>query len=145
MVAEMNTKEYLMQYKTLRMKVARYQERIQMVGNTLKGLEMDGMPHGTTTGNPTESTAINLYLLQQQYGMAIADAEKVCGEITADIERMKDEKLRTLLYDRYILFHSWSQITEKMNQFRPWKEYEPKSVMGYLHKKALRELERVRK
>lgn len=145
MVTEMNTKKYLMQYKELRMKVARYEERIQMVQNVLKGLEMDGMPHGTTTGNPTESTAINLYLLQQECGMAIADAERVCAEITADIERMKDEKLRTLLYDRYILFHSWSQIIEKMNQFRPWKEYEPKSVMGYLHKKALREFEKVRR
>lgn len=141
----MTTKEYLIQYKTLMMKAERYKERIQMVQSVLKGLEMDGMPKGTMTGNPTESTAINLYLLQQQYGMIIVEAEAVCAEITADIERMRDEKLRTLLYDRYILFHSWSQITEKMNQFRPWKEYEPKSVMGYLHKKALREFERVRK
>lgn len=145
MVTEMNTKEYLLQYKTLMMKAERYKERIQMVENVLKGLEMDGMPHGTTTGNPTESTAINLALLREQYGMIIVEAETVCAEITANIERMRDEKLRTLLYDRYILFHSWSQITEKMNTYRPWKEYEPKSVMGYLHRKALREFERVRR
>ena len=140
----MTTKEYLMQYKDLQMKIARYKERIEMVRNTLKSLEMDGMPHGTTTGNPTEAAAINLVLLQKEYGKVIKDSERICAEITANIERMPTEKLRILIEMRYIQFRSWNQITEKMSEYRH-KEYEPKSVMGYLHKKALREFERVLK
>lgn len=141
----MTTKEYLMQYRILKMQIARYKDRIEMAEDVLKSLELDGMPRGTATGNPTETTAINLALLRDEYWQTISESERVCAEITANIERMRDEKLRTLLYDRYVLLHSWNQITEKMNTYRPWKEYEPKSVMGYLHKKALREFERTRR
>ena len=140
----MNAKDYLMQYKISRMRVARYEERIEQLENVLKGIEMDGQPKGSTTGDPTKNTAIALALLREQYQMALDEAERIGAEIHASIEKMADEKLKTLLIERYILFRSWEQVTERMSQFRH-KEYEPKSVMGYLHKKALKEFDKVRR
>lgn len=125
------------------MKARHYRERIIQAENVLKSLEMDGQPKGTKTGDPTKNAAINTLILKETYAMIITDAENICADITANIERMTDAKLRLLLYERYILFKPWSQVAKTLDHYRPGKEYELKSVMGYMHRKALRELQEV--
>lgn len=125
------------------MKARHYRERIIQAENVLKPLEMDGQPKGTKTGDPTKNAAINTLILKETYAMIITDAENICADITANIERMTDAKLRLLLYERYILFKPWSQVAKTLDHYRPGKEYELKSVMGYMHRKALRELQEV--
>lgn len=141
----MNAKEYLLQYKTALARAERYKERITKAENVLKGVNLDGMPRGTATGDPTKNAALSLAILRQQYGMALIDAEQIAGEILANIEKVKDEKSRTLLYSRYIRLLPWDKVAERLDAFRPGKEYEIKSVIGYMHPKALRELEEVLK
>lgn len=141
----MKTKEYLSQYKAMKGRIDRYKDRIQMVENVLRSVNLDGMPRGTKTGDPTKNAAINLALLKDQYGMAILEAEAFCAKITAEIERVPDEKCRELLFARYIRLESWQDITIRMDRYRPGREYELKSVIGYMHPKALRMFEEANK
>lgn len=145
MDTKMTTKEYLNQYKGMIGKIERLRDRIAKVENVLKAVSLDGMPRGTGTGDPTKNTAINLTLLKEQYSIALIEAENLCAKITAEIERVPDEKYRTLLYSRYILFESWTKIAERLDTFRPGKEYEVKHVIQYMHRHALMEFEKVRR
>lgn len=139
----MNVKSYLNQYRDLMMKARHYRERITEAENVLKSLEMDGQPKGTRPGDPTKNAALNTLILKETYALIILDAERICADITANIERMSSDKSRLLLYERYILFKPWSQVAKTLDAYRPGKEYELKSVMGYMHKKALKELQEV--
>lgn len=139
----MNAKHYLNQYRELMIKAEHYRERIIQAENVLKALEMDGQPKGTKPGDPTKNAALNTLMLKETYAMIVTDAERMCAGITAAIERMPDSKSRMLLYERYILFKPWSQVARRLDQYRPGKEYELKSVMGYMHRKALKELQEV--
>lgn len=139
----MNAKHYLNQYRELMIKAEHYRERIIRAENVLKALEMDGQPKGTKTGDPTRNAALNTLMLKETYALIVMEAERMCAGITAAIERMPDAKSRMLLYERYILFKPWTQVARRLDQYRPGKEYELKSVMGYMHRKALKELQEV--
>ena len=139
----MRAKEYLERYKVALQRQRQYEERVEMVGTFLKGIDMDGQPHGTNIGKPTEEIAINLALLKESLTYAKAEAEQIRQEIATQIDQMDDVKLKELLYARYVLLLPWSQVAKRLDVLRPGKEYELKSVIGYMHRKALREFEEV--
>ena len=139
----MRAKEYLERYKAALQRQKQYEERVEMVGTFLKGIDMDGQPHGTDIGKPTEEIAINLALLKEQLVYAKAEAEQIRQEIASQIDEMEDVKSKELLYCRYVLLLPWSQVAKRLDVLRPGKEYELKSVIGYMHRKALREFEEV--
>lgn len=139
----MNVKGYLLQYADLKRKADRYRERIANIENTLKGVNLDGMPRGTTPGDPTKNAALNLALLKEQLKDASVEAEQMAQEISENIEKMPTAKYKELLFDRYILFMTWEKVSTEMNYFRNGREYEVKHVTGYMHSQALRELEEV--
>lgn len=135
----MNAKEYLERYKIALQRQRQYEERAEMVTTFLKGIDMDGQPHGTNIGKPTEEIAINLALLKEQLVYAKAEAEQIRQEIASQIDEMEDVKSKELLYCRYVLLLPWSRVCRRLDVLRPGKEYELKSVIGYMHRKALRE------
>lgn len=135
----MNAKEYLERYKVALQRQRQYEERVEMVTTFLKGIDMDGQPHGTNIGKPTEEIAINLALLKEQLVYAKAEAEQIRQEIASQIDEMEDVKSKELLYCRYVLLLPWSRVCKRLDVLRPGKEYELKSVIGYMHRKALRE------
>lgn len=135
----MNAKEYLERYKIALQRQRQYEERAEMVTTFLKGIDMDGQPHGTNIGKPTEEIAINLALLKEQLVYAKAEAEQIRQEIASQIDEMEDVKSKELLYCRYVLLLPWSRVCKRLDVLRPGKEYELKSVIGYMHRKALRE------
>ena len=135
----MNAKEYLERYKIALQRQRQYEERVEMVTTFLKGIDMDGQPHGTNIGKPTEEIAINLALLKEQLVYAKAEAEQIRQEIASQIDEMEDIKSKELLYCRYVLLLPWSRVCRRLDVLRPGKEYELKSVIGYMHRKALRE------
>ena len=138
----MKTKEYLEQYKVATQRVKMYQERVDMVTTFLKGIDMDGQPHGTNIGKPTEEIAINLALLREELTYAKAEAEAIRQEIASQIDEVRNIKSKELLYSRYVLLLPWTKVAHRLDVLRPGKEYELKSVIGYMHKKALRDFER---
>ena len=135
----MSAKEYLERYKVALQRQRQYEERVEMVTTFLKGIDMDGQPHGTNIGKPTEEIAINLALLKEQLTYAKAEAEMIRQEIASQIDEMEDVKSKELLYCRYVLLLPWSRVCRRLDVLRPGKEYELKSVIGYMHRKALRE------
>lgn len=137
----MRAKEYLERYKAALQRQRQYEERVEMVGTFLKGIDMDGQPRGTNIGKPTEEIAINLALLKESLTYAKAEAEEIRQEIATEIDQMNDVKSKELLYSRYVLLLPWSQVAKRLDVLRPGKEYELKSVIGYMHRKALREFE----
>lgn len=139
----MSAKEYLERYKVALQRQRQYEERVEMVTTFLKGIDMDGQPHGTNIGKPTEEIAINLALLKEQLTYAKAEAEMIRQEIASQIDEMEDVKSKELLYCRYVLLLPWSRVCRRLDVLRPGKEYELKSVIGYMHRKALREFEEV--
>lgn len=139
----MNAKQDLERYKVALQRVRQYEERTEMVTTFLKGIEMDGQPHGTNIGKPTEEIAINLALLREQLTFAKAEAEQIRQDIANRIDRMDDVKSKELLYARYVLLLPWTRVSKRLDVLRPGKEYELKSVIGYMHRKALREFERI--
>lgn len=140
----MRAKEYLERYKVALQRQRQYEERVEMVTTFLKGIDMDGQPHGTNIGKPTEEIAINLALLKEQLVYAKAEAEQIRQEIASKIDEMEDVKSKELLYCRYVLLLPWSRICRRLDVLRPGKEYELKSVIGYMHRKALREFEEIK-
>lgn len=139
----MNAKAYLERYKTALQRARQYEERVEMITTFLKGIEMDGQPHGTNIGKPTETIAINLALLREELTLARAEAERIRQEIADKIDRMDNVKYKELLYCRYVLLMPWSNVAHRLDALRPGKEYELKSVIGYMHRQALREFERI--
>lgn len=140
---EMRAKEYLERYKVALQRVRQYEERVDMITIFLKGIEMDGQPKGTNIGRPTEEIAINLALLKEELTYAKAEAEQIRQEIADRIDMMPNIKSKELLYSRYVLLLPWTKVARRLDILRPGKEYELKSVIGYMHRKALREFEEI--
>lgn len=140
----MSAKEYLERYKVALQRQKQYEERVEMVTTFLKGIDMDGQPHGTNIGKPTEEIAINLALLKEQLTYAKAEAEMIRQEIASQIDQMEDVKSKELLYCRYVLLLPWSRVCKRLDVLRPGKEYELKSVIGYMHRKALQEFAEIK-
>ena len=139
----MNAEKYLIQYQVLKTRAENYKARIEEAENVLRSIEMDGQPKGTKPGDPTQDAALRILMLKESYAMALADAEELCAEITATLELMSNSKYKRLLYMRFIEGKPWSLVAKALDVYRPGKEYEYKSVMGYMKRKALRELQEV--
>lgn len=141
----MNAKKILLQYADLIKKAERYRERINTIEDTLKGINLDGLPRGTTPGDPTKNAALNLALLKEQLQAAEIEAQTKAQQIEAAIEQMKTPKYKELLHSRYIMRLSWPKVAQRLDTFRPGREYEVKHVSGYMLGQALREFEEVLK
>ena len=138
----MNIKYYLLRYKKNKEKAERYRERIAQIENTLKGVNLDGMPHGTNLSDPTQTAALNLTLLKEQLNLAILEAEAVCQQIASEIEKMPTPQFCELLFARYVLLLSWNDTAERLRTRRNC-DYDIKYVMGDMHRRALIEFSEV--
>jgi hypothetical protein len=139
----MRTKEYLMQYKILCGEIERDRERIEQIESSLnKSLELDGMPRGTKTGDPTSQTAIRLAEIRSRLHQRLLEAELTRQTIADEIERMETPAYRELIFSRYILLLKWEEVTDRVSRGRR-ERYELKHIMGYMHGQALKEFEEV--
>lgn len=141
----MNVKKYLQQYKAQINRVRRYKERIAHIENTLRAVNLDGMPRGGGLGDPTMQSAINLATLKAELQAAELEAEETAQRIADEIEAVPDEKSRELLFCRYVLLMTWEDVARSLDRFRPYRHYEIKHVTGYLHRKALNDFMRFNK
>lgn len=141
----MNAKSYLLKYRKAKERAERYRERIARIENTLKGVNLDGMPRGTSLSDPTQTAALNLTLLKEQLKMSVVEAEKTCQEIACSIEKVPTPQFCELLYSRYILLLSWEATAERLRKRRKGADYDVKYVMGDMHRRALNEFEEVMK
>lgn len=75
-----------------------------------------------------ESNAIKMVELEDKIGKYIIEAKVIENEIEEAINILEDDRLKFILYARYIYFENWGDIASKMN-------YSKRYVMT-LHKKA---------
>lgn len=139
----MNAKYYLLRYRKAKERAERYRERIAQMQNTLKGVNLDGMPHGTNLSDPTKTAALNLALLKEQLEYSVIEAEKTCQEIAEKIEKVQNPQFCELLYSRYILLLSWNDTAERLRERRKGFDYDVKYVCGDMHRRALMEFSEV--
>lgn len=132
----MNAKSYLLRYKKYKDRVNRYKDRIAQLEDTMKGVNLDGMPRGGSLSDPTQIAALNLTLLKEQLGFSIVEAERLCQKIVDEINSMENPQYSELLYSRYILLLPWVEVAERLRA-RRHKEYDIKYVMGEMHGRAL--------
>lgn len=128
----MTTKEYLKQYRI-------YNEKLRQLDKEIKALESeidtvrasDDTGHGSSIANRTEVIAIRLADIKARRHEAYIRAWTKREEVENVILMSPDPIYGRLLYDRYILFMSWADITEDLH-------YEDDThVRGRLHSRAL--------
>lgn len=133
----MNTISYLQKYRKAEERVEHYKERIAQIDETLKGVNLDGMPRSGRLSDPTEVTALNLVLLREQLQYAIVDAERLRQKIADEIERVENPQFCELLYLRYIKLLPWKEVSQRLREKRPGSDYDVKYVNSEMHKRAL--------
>lgn len=134
---KMNPKTQLLKYRKAKEKAERYRERVAHMENTLKGVNLDGMPRSGRLSDPTETAALNLLLLKEQLELAVIEAEETCQRIADTIEKVQNPQFCELLYSRYILLLSWEAVAERLRARRIGADYDVKYVDGDMHKRAL--------
>lgn len=148
----MNTKDYLIQYSELCEKIQNYQERIEQIEASLtKSIQLDGLPHGTGTSDPTQSTAIKLADISTRLNAARMEAELTRQTIASELEKVENPLYRELLYLRYLKngieekrhLMKWEDVTDELSKGRD-NRYDCKHVMSYMHGKALKAFEKAR-
>lgn len=129
----MTTKEYLRQYR-------KYNEIVRQIDAEIKALEAeidsinsvgDGGGHGQNVSNRTERIALRLVEMKDRRTEAYWNAWAKREEIENVILMAPDPIYGKLLYDRYIMFMSWSEITDDL------KYSDETHVRGRLHSRAL--------
>lgn len=135
----MNAKEYLTQYKKLKMKIKLLEEDIAIleasIGSSPAPRDKD-MPRSPSTRNTTEDMLVNLIDLKQDKEVMLHKAMITVSEISKTIEALAGIEVQNVvtymavLYDRYILDMSWADIAENIG-------YSEDHTRGYLHGKAL--------
>lgn len=113
-MTEQETVRWLSRAYWLRLKIERMQEHRrenQMLIEGAKGI--DYARELIRGGTPTtlEDAVLRLVEADARLGKEILRYTKVIDEITAAINAVKDERLSTLLYARYVRGERWEQIS----------------------------------
>lgn len=133
----MTTKEYLRQYRKLNEAVRQIEKEIDAIEAEIDSTASGGdSGHTSEIANRTERVALRLVEIRQRWYEAKERAWAKREEVENVILMASDPIYGRLLYDRYILFMDWGQITDDLH-------YTDEShVRGRLHSKALQSVER---
>lgn len=103
----------------------------------LGSVEMDGMPHSTTPGNPVERMALARAALHEKLVQLKADLEEKKLEITAYIERVEPEDIKFIMEMRFIDGKSWHDAAVEWVQSTG--KYADRTTLSKKVRKYLRE------
>lgn len=132
----MTAKEYLNRYRSINYTIDAKLEQVAR----LRALATRVTPsYGGRKSNGSTSDRVGHILagierLEQEVNREIDRLISAAAEIRATISLLPDEHMRELLEMRYINGWSWRKIAAKMN-------YSEKHLIGYLHKRALEEID----
>lgn len=106
------TEQELRGYIYLKARIAKVEERIAELEqeNGLGSLNMDGMPHGSTPGDPVARMAIARAELHQQLVRLRADLKEKEREIREYINTIEDEEIKLIIEWRFIDLLDWYEI-----------------------------------
>lgn len=96
---------------------------------------LTGQPHGGGTGSPMENAAVELADLETELQREAEELRTRHAEARKMLERMQDERLRTILDERYICRMSWQRVARDV--------YCSYDHVFKLHRRALTEFDRI--
>lgn len=133
----MTTKEYLQKYKRITERLRQVENEIRVLEEEIDSISASDDP-GTSgsTSNRTERMALRLVDKKIRYERIYAEAWDAREEVQGVIMMADDPIYGRLLYDRYILFMNWSQITDDLHY------QDDTHVRGRLHSRALQSVEK---
>ena len=132
----MTPKDYLDKCRRLELNVREAQNEYEMLYATmLSAVKHKQDPVTSTPTRGIEDKYLELAERSNEVNQAIDAKVDHTLKVSAELDQMKDDKLRCLLRDRYICCKSWEQIAVDMG-------YVIRRVYQ-LHGEALREFERI--
>lgn len=133
------TEHELMSLVYIQARINRIKERIAELEeeNGLGSVNMDGMPHGTTPGNPVERLALARAALHEKLLQLKADLAEKELAIREYIESVEPEDIKFIMELRYIDAKYWQDIAIE------WEErtgkYADRTTLAKKVEKYLRE------
>ena len=133
------TERELMSLIYIQARIDRITERIAELEdeNGLCGINMDGMPHGTTPGNPVERMAIARAALHERLIQLKADLAEKELAIREYIESVEQPYIKLIMELRYIDGRDWFDVAAE------WEErtgkYADRTTLSKKVRKYLRE------
>lgn len=94
-------------------------EELEQEYNGLRGVEADGMPHGSSPGKPTEM--MGLRALENGVGERLREIGDRERELTADAANIRacldtlNDKYKQVLLMRYVFGYSWGKVSVRLN------------------------------
>lgn len=133
------TERELMSLIYIQARIERISERLlELEGEDgLGSVNMDGMPHGTTPGNPVERMALARAALHEKLVQLKTDLRLKELEITSYIESIEQDDVKFIMEMRYIDGKSWHDAAVEWVQ-RTGK-YADRTTLSKKVKKYLRE------
>lgn len=132
------TERELMSISFIQARIVRITERIAELEDEdgLGSVNMDGMPHSKTTGNPVERMALARAALHEKLLHLKADLAEKELAITEYIERVEQTDIKFLMELRFIDAKNWQDIAveweEKTGRYAD-RTTLAKKVRKYLH------------
>lgn len=110
------TESELMGYIYIKARIARVEERIAELEQEsgLGSLNMDGMPHGSTPGDPVARMAIARAALHEQLVRLRADLKEKEREIREYINSVENEEIKLIIEWRFIDLLDWYEIAGRL-------------------------------
>ena len=126
-------KEYLWKYRNIGRKIKRIEAEVEEIRSMkmYPSMNNDGMPHGSNLSDLSDYAA-QLTSLENQLCKDGVEQVRVYKAISFQINLVKDENERDVLFYRYIKGLSWWEIAKKMG-------YSERQIHRY-HGKALASL-----
>ena len=112
------TERELRGYIYIKARIAKVEERIAELEQEdgLGSVNMDGMPHGTTPGDPVARMAIARAALHEQLVRLRADLKEKEREIREYIAGVEDEEIKLIIEWRFIDLLDWYEISGKLEE-----------------------------
>lgn len=133
----MNAKEYLNRYRHINSYIDCKLEEIAQLRDKATRLSPTAMfDRGGNVSDRVGRTAAKIVDLEREIDGEVDKLIEIRDEIANTISQIDDIDIRTVLEYRYINGLSWRKIAVKMH-------YTEKHVTGFLHRKALREIEKL--
>ena len=133
------TEKELRGYIYIKARIAKVEERLEELeqDNGLGSMNMDGMPHGTTPGDPVARMAIARAALHEQLVRLQADLKEKEKEIREFINSVEDDEVKLIIEWRFIDLLDWYEIAGELEEMTG--KHVDRSTPGKKMRKFLRE------
>ena len=112
------TERELKGYVFIKARIAKTKERIAELEQEsgLGSVNMDGMPHGSTPGDPVARMAIARASLHEYLTKLLAELEEKEREIREYIDSVDDEEVKLIIEWRFIDLLEWYDIAANLEE-----------------------------